>query len=368
MDDVTVVSFLFDLSTRESDRPRKMAEYLTLGQNLLSLPVNLYLIADPELVPSLKRYRELKGLAEKTVIRAIPLEATSYCRYYPKVDKHFTDGRFPEGLSKVKDSAWYHLISWTKFWVIGQALTQNPFNSTKFVWLDFGIFHLYRNQESSIQNFLIKVFNDILSDKVRIMVIRETYPSDIADRSEYYSKYQWRIGEGFFSGDHQSMTWYCQAFERELDNCLATGRPNLEGAIMGAIYAENKGRFSVYYGCYFDLITSYFRPLDSFRLARDNLSRCQEQGLWKEGLDYILPAWEAIDRGGTVPAPDQLFHFYDEALTISWYAGEGKLSGAAGQRMLNLYDHVRHNVTGDNWTRIKNNLALHNLLLPEEDS
>ena len=278
--EVTVVTLYFDLSIRESGMTRRA--YPSLSEHLLSLPINLFIVADPEVTVHIWKRRRDLGLLPKTFIYPLNLEDGPYYRHRSAIEKDFIAGRKPVGLSSVKDSASYFTVGWTKFWSLKQALYLNPFSTENFAWVDYGLFHLWPGQEGQKQKDLLQDLMRLPQAKVRLKVITETHHSEFVDRKQYYSNRQCKVISGYFGGGKDVLSWLIKEFDKELVVCLDSGYPNLEEAILAVIYTNHRERFSVSYGDYQDLLNS---GLPNLIVLNSNIRHCRHHGLWFCGID-----------------------------------------------------------------------------------
>ena len=373
-DQLTLVTFYFDLSSREETRMGVGRKYLTLGNYILDLDVNLFIVADPRIAVHAWNQRKKRNLLNKTFIIPIALENLPYYSHRPAIEQAFAAGKRPIGLSIKKDTPLYFLLGWSKFWALQQSIKLNPFQSKIFAWVDYGLFHLWPNQEEQMKLTLSDNLAQLISGKIKVTTMNETSQSEIIDRSLFYSKRQCKMISGYFGGGKELMEWFCEKFDQELKCCLKSGHPNLEESIMSVIYAENKDKFISYHGDYVDLISYHPRKLlnlevmaDKMRkplnleVMADKMRKLRDLKMWDKMVGIYYQTIKYVDLNEpSISIYDQL-SIYNETLVAGWYADRKNISLEAANRLVKLintnpqiHDHI-------SWGHYNMNLTFHNL-------
>ena len=262
LDQITVVTCFFNLSKLESGRPRNVEQYLELCKHVLQLPVNLFIVTDPDLGPWFWNYRKRLNLLDKTYIYSMKLKDSPYYRHLDLIKNCYKinqDGNtgFPQGLNRKKDTPLYVILGWTRYWLLQQAASFNPFNSEALIWMDCGLFHLYKDRAMEMRNLLLDNLSKYMKGGIRLMLLQDTHLFEIEDRKKYYSSRVCKTAAGLFGGDLDKMIWFSQQFNLEVKKCLNSGYPNLDEALANAVYTEHKDQFDPYYGDYHDLIPNF---------------------------------------------------------------------------------------------------------------
>lgn len=359
---VTLVTFYFDLISREEGRAGVSKKYLALGDHILDLDVNLFIIADPKIAVRAWRGRQKRGLLHKTFIIPIEFEDVPYYRYRPAIEKSFATGKRPTGLFPKKDTPLYFLLGWSKFWALKQATDLNPFQSKIFAWIDYGLFHLWPNQSKPMQTMLLNNLAQLEIEKIKITTIAETHPEE-ASTQIYYTIRQCKLISGYFGGGKEVIEWFCDQFDRELQRCLDSGHPNLEESIMSAIHAHNKDKFITYYGDYADLISTHIGKISNFAIIIGNMKHCRNWKMWTEMLAAYHQVVNAVESKHSTPSVFDLLAIYDETLIAGWYAGKLDVSRDAANRLIKLVMNNRTSHPHINWDHYNNNLSFHGLKL-----
>jgi hypothetical protein len=164
--------------------------------------------------------------------------------------------------SILKDTLKYMIIINNKLDFMKKAIEINVFNSTQFIWVDFGIAHI-NNGLSDIEfsQIIVNLKNNVYN-KVRIGSIWEL-TQQLEDyyigQDNIYTQVAWVFAGGVFGGDVESLLQF-EKVSRE--KCLQVikekGNIMWEVNVWFMIYLKNKELFSRYYGGWdMTLITKY---------------------------------------------------------------------------------------------------------------
>lgn len=100
-----------------------------------------------------------------------------------------------------KDTKNFMITMNSKIEYMKDAIIQNIFDSTHFAWIDFGIFHVFKNKQATIEK-LIKIGSGKFPDK--ILVFPGCWPK-YAMVETITNSIHWRFCGGFFLGDKSSL-------------------------------------------------------------------------------------------------------------------------------------------------------------------
>ena len=212
-----LVSALFDLAGRERNpRRRTVEEYLKFGATVLALDENIVFYADAEPAESIRAERAARGLADRTVVRTVPLEELRTYGRLSRVEEA-ARGRAIHNANPEKDTPLYRLLTWSKFELLARAIEAPPFAMRRTGWLDFGIDHIARADYGPAERIFRR-----LSRRIRLLRLRP--------------------------------------FFEEVDEALARGWAPLEEQILPLIITKRPRAFDLYAGDYTHILDNYFRP------------------------------------------------------------------------------------------------------------
>lgn len=363
----TLVTFYFDLVSREESRVGVGKKYLTLGSHILDLDVNLFIIADPAVAVDAWEKRKKRNLLGKTFIFPIKLENLPYYCHRPAIERAFAAGKRPIGLSIKKDTPLYFLLGWSKFWALRQAVELNPFQSSIFAWIDYGLFHLWPGQENKMKKILLDNLSQLDLGKIKVTTMNETTNEEIKNRASYYCRRQCKMVSGYFGAGKGAINWFCKAFDQELKICLESGYPNLEESIMSAVYVNNKDKFISYSGDYVDLISYHTKNIDLNQMVNE-MRKYRDLKMWNKIIETYNKTIKYIDSNPHSASVYQKLSLYEEALIGGWYAKKKDVSLEAANRLVELINSNPQIHGSINWDHYNMNLGFHGLKVIKPDN
>lgn len=281
---LTLVTAFFDLAKREQTSRRPATDYLKHGAYILSLPYPIVIFVDPEFVKSI---REIRGDKPMHII-VMPFETV------PKF--HLKDGIqaarkvYPvHNASAIKDTGNYILLTWTKFDFVERVIAENPFQSTHFAWIDFGLTHVAK------LDFADEAFLHI-ADPIKLLVNKWASTEEL-EAPDYYSLLRGYVAGGFMTGSLIFWQQFIQLFHEEITKLLAMQRAPSEEQIIPQIMQRNPNLFEVYYGDYDGILSNYYRQRLSMPITNYNLRMCLERGMWHR----VNQICQRMEESGRIP-------------------------------------------------------------------
>jgi predicted O-methyltransferase YrrM len=261
----TIVTALYDIRRHETGHEslRTIEQYLTLGQFLFSLPYPMVVFTEPHLYSRVDALR--KNYKRTNVLIIVePFEETFFYRDLARLAK-LQKSYIIENLNVAKDTPRYIALNNNKFHFMEKVLTLNPFSTSHFCWIDFGITHNAKTPEA-----IHRWFNRI-SDRVRQLEIIP-YIEDVPDR-EYFRLVRHNLAGSLFSGSREYLMQYVFAYKYEWQRILSEGWYQLDEAVM-AIVAKNRPElFDVYFGDYAGLLTNFDQTVLCDAIASQGLQK-----------------------------------------------------------------------------------------------
>lgn len=108
---------------------------------------------------------------------------------------HISPIKLPSNRNPTKDTFEYMVVQNSKIEYCYRTIQKNPFNTEYFSWIDFGIFHVFKNESESIQQ--LKTISTTNFIKTNVI-----FPGCWRKNSNYLTHVNWRFCGGFFLG-HQ---------------------------------------------------------------------------------------------------------------------------------------------------------------------
>ena len=177
---------------------RSLEETLDATNMLMSIPVYLVVYGDELTIPILKQKREQHGLLNLTVFHILNVETLWSFQYLKKV-KENRERFFPTRDERTSPET--HLITCNKFTFVLNTITENPFQTDKFGWVDS---FLGKDKIKICENYEPTVLPWILSnisDKFHVQLLGccDKKYKLAENKMEYYSAYRWLVCGGLFT-------------------------------------------------------------------------------------------------------------------------------------------------------------------------
>jgi hypothetical protein len=291
----TIVTSIYNIRKTENNEAntRNIMKYLELANEfILQLPYPLIIFTDDDagdnndnsnyIIDFLKEKRE--QFKEITLIKKIAIENTEYYQYFDKLKQLYSE-YIIYNLDNNKDTPLYITLTNNKFYFLETAVETNPFQSSHFIWMDFGINHCARNCEK-IHEWILNV-----PDKIKQLCINP-FLENIDNYKTFFQYVYHHLASGVFSGSSDNIVRYCELFKEKIQHTYNEGWFQLEEAIMTIIHRENPELFDLYYGDYNGIISNYLTPINNIDLIMDTIIPktiiYQKQKMTYDILIYML--------------------------------------------------------------------------------
>ena len=261
----TIVTSFYNIRKSENNElnTRTISSYLDLASNfILKLPYPLIIFVDNDdknIIDFINENR--KQFKKITFLRKVNIEDTPYFKHIDRL-KNLQNEYTIYNLDKNKDTTLYITLTNNKFFFIKSAIKMNPFNSSHFIWMDFGINHCAKNCEK-IHEWIVKV-----PDKIKQLCINPFIEN--CNYKQFFQNIYHHLASGVFSGSCENMLKYCDLFEHKIEEIYNEGWYQLEEAIMTILHRDYPDLFSLYYGDYDSIISNYLEPINNIDLITLN--------------------------------------------------------------------------------------------------
>ncbi len=273
MSNLTLVTAYFDLSALEKRGWLKShQDYVNLSDFICSLDLNIVFFVERDIDLIVWEKRKKNNLLHKTLI----------------IRKKYSELHFADQLENIaeykkenplsnewvgKDTPLYYVLVWNKIFLVDYVMKKNPFSTTHFGWIDFGLYSVIKND---MPDNVIDIFAN-LPDKVRILEISTTFDSEIEDLKIYASKNRYKTGGGLWTGSKEYLQKLVKVFTEYLHICLSDRLFVSEESIMGILLNTNPELFDTFYGNYWQIVANFDkirRPIDKIF---NNLRECRKK-------------------------------------------------------------------------------------------
>jgi hypothetical protein len=184
---------------------RSIDEYFAHGVALMMCDAPKVIYADAEMYARIEPYAN-----SRTVIRLVRKQDIYLFEHRDEI----TDFS-PLSTSPMKDTVEFMFVMCNKTETVRSAIELNPFGSKQFIWVDFGIRHVFAPQDDfqrSIERMAARSCN-----RVRIGSI---WPcaDPVSDVVEFYRDVAWYFAGGVFGGEATALLDFAECTKRE---CIA---------------------------------------------------------------------------------------------------------------------------------------------------
>jgi hypothetical protein len=300
----TVVTAYFDL-TRMPDaspsiRARPASYYLEYATSTLAVDQNLVVFCEPDRVDAIRALRPAH-LASKTQYIAMSFEDFPLCAYRQRL----TENRKVHPPRDDRNTVSYYLFCMARYAMLKRVLSENPFGSTHFAWLNFCI------ERMGVRNLieLPRVF-EAQRDKISTCYI-DYAPPEMLD--EVVRTGQCTMCSGFFTGDATHMKLFCDQIEETFLAYLKKGLGHADEQLYSPVYMKNPSLFEVYYGDYQEMITNYVLVKDrASRPIYQLIKHAYDAGGYAVALPACIAVWRSWKKGHAHLTESEVSH-------LIWY-------------------------------------------------
>ena len=244
----TIISSFYDIRSLETgNNVKKLETYLNLSKFILSLEYPMIIYTEEKLVNKILSIRPVE-YHHITTIRSKPLSEIHYYKHVKKI-KELQGTYIIKNRSLEKDTPLYTILVNNKFWFMEDAIELNPYDSERFLWMDFGINHVAEQPES------IRRWFRSMPEKIRCMEVNLNLDND--NYKEYFTEIHHNVAGGIISGNKENMMKYIKLCQDKCTSILDEGWYQLEEAIMGMVTRDNQDLFDNFYGSFNNYITGY---------------------------------------------------------------------------------------------------------------
>lgn len=240
-----VTSFTANVNKRED---RKLEDYLNHGKVLLKQPYDKVIFMEPELIPQLQ----------------------DYCQQYPDIRNTFIPYRFEQIYlyelkdkfpnhnivgNQGKDTQAYFMIMNNKPELLRLAIEMNPYNTEDFVWIDFGIYHIFRGDEQLFEKSLKSLLNKQSSIRAGSCWHPNKYYQEIISLNTV----QWYFAGGIIGGNSKNLIRFADLCKTKLLEIIDNYHTiTWEVNVWYEVYKYNPHLFSMYECDHNHTLISYY--------------------------------------------------------------------------------------------------------------
>jgi hypothetical protein len=190
--DCTLVTACFDL-TRFNSSSRNNSDSINNMKSLLAVPCYLVIYTDNIMIDSIKHVRNEYGLDHLTLYILKNVEDLETFKYLDIVKKNRQEYHPTKDQRTCAES---HLVCCSKFELVLKTINLNPFNTTKFGWIDSNVgVNFSKICTNYKNNMLLNILSNCSNDKFHLQILNVNNKKYIQEENlrEYYNSYKWVV-------------------------------------------------------------------------------------------------------------------------------------------------------------------------------
>jgi len=232
---VTIVSSF--INTLHPERRDKSIEtYFQLGILLLKSNIQKIIFVDEIMYEKIKEY-------ENDNTKIILVDKKKYY-LYSYLNTEYLQNFCLNTDNPTKDTVEYMFTICLKTEWMREAIDTNYFNSEQFVWVDFGIRHVFNCDDTCFTNTL-ETLTQKVHDKIRIASI---WNLEYITNKNIYQEILWYFAGGVFGGNKEKILVFADLMREKCLQIIHEKHTLMwEVNIWYLIYLENKELFDCYY-------------------------------------------------------------------------------------------------------------------------
>ena len=261
--DWTLVTAYFDLTrcpdASDNIRERDRTHYLQNARSTMALPYNLIVYTEPDVLGELMALRPLH-LAAKTQYILGNFDAFRFTKKGKPLPESFADYRDKIAQNRKehpyhfdnRNTPSYYLFCMSRYAMLKEQITTNPFKSTHFAWINMCIERMGHKNVQWLESAL-----SVHRNKFSTCYIDYVPESLVQNTAEYFRWGRCSMCSGFFTGNAHYMYVACDLIEDKFLEYLAAGYGHADEQLFSPVYFDNPALFEHYYGDYQQMITNY---------------------------------------------------------------------------------------------------------------
>jgi len=279
--DCTIVTSCFCFHSNNNSALSE-EEVLEQSEEVLKLPVFLVIYCDKNMMPILESKRNSYGLGKFTKFITLELNEIWSFQYLDKVNKN-RELYWPSRTNRHQTDS--HLIQCNKFDFMLKTIDSNPFNTSKFAWIDC---FLRKNASKICENYNVEKILYILhniTDKFHIQVLNvcDKKFKQKENKREYYQEYRWVVCGCFVTCGKEIGTKIFTRLKEIVVETTEAGYGHGEEMFYLEILDEFCDDVIKSYGDYGQLLNNFIEPTINFHYIYYFISnRYLQLGYYKE--------------------------------------------------------------------------------------
>lgn len=308
----TIVTMFYDIREKEnhkykSEYNRSIDTYFEFAKNfILKLPYNLIIFTDNKKCINFIKNERI-NLKEKTYIYNKSFERTYFYKYNDKLNELQTQFKIFNGHLE-HETPQYIILNNNKFYFIEKAIDLNPFDSSHFIWMDFGINHVAQNTEL-INDWIYNV-----PDKIKQLCINPY--TEYEEPKKYFELIHHNTAGGLFSGSKENLLKYSELFKQKTEEIYNENWYQIDEAVMTLVQKENPDIFDLFYGDYQGIISNYLSPIHNIDLIINSSQKYINCNKTKQAYEILCYSLKYFENN---PDNELIFNYIEQHIIVDYY-------------------------------------------------
>ena len=229
---------------------------------VLDLDVHIVCYITPDLIPSLLERR--KNFKHKTHVIGITLDDLPKRHHLPTLKKNMSNQ------DKHHYSPGHRLVVNSKVDIMRMAITLNPWNSSYFAWIDFGLGYICNNFPD-LQHII-----ESKPDNIGIMSI---FNADYNDENidAFLTDPSWNTSAGFWFGASDNILWFADRVSELFEYAMSKNFFPMEEILFTVVIKRNPLRFNIWVGRYVELLINAYMPRSGLDFVMERITHEQNK-------------------------------------------------------------------------------------------
>jgi len=211
---------------------RNIDDYIAYGKKLLETDINKIVFIDEEII------EKFHNLPLNTIIIPINKTYNYLYQYIEQITNFQLNTTCPE-----KDTIEYMITICNKTEYVRKAIELNPFQSSQFIWVDFGINHVFQNDNANFNNTIVNLKNKSY-DNIRIASI---WNLEHAYMINIYKDIAWYFAGGVFGGNPEALIKFANLTKTQCIKIIEEHQTLMwEVNVWFNVFTDNKELYSPY--------------------------------------------------------------------------------------------------------------------------
>jgi hypothetical protein len=253
----TIVTFYFNLKNLEdsTEITRDPSYYLQYGKHTLQINNPMVIFCDSVTKPLIQEIREELTNAPTIYIEKNIIEYDHYKMNYLTVkENRLSTGTYQDA---TRSTISYLLVTTFKVHALKIAKDRNDFNSTHYIWMDFGCGHVvYDTVKEDVEKVLLN-----LRPKITCLYIHYRSPEFLKNMTYAVNTGICGIAGTFFTVEKSYIDKFFTAWQNIFYEFLYNKVGHADEQVFTYVYDRHPELFTLYYGDYYSTICNYHKTI-----------------------------------------------------------------------------------------------------------